>query len=360
MKISETKVKNYIIGTCSLYLFILPIGLPHISFLIGIILFLLHIKDRRLYLFSTIWLGIFIIYGLFYFYLGSSWKALVNNVSSMMMFPIAYELCRNNKKNVLLKYSETFISWTIIGFLIEAIIRFVISTSHSPESGIYRYKFGSVCFFDTNFLGLALLVVIFFIKYLIIFNKLNLSKYYKISIILLLFTISRAAILAWIIGEFIFYNISPDKYCKTIAKRMLQLIIAGVLVGTPVFLILKEDPSFRTKLHILELAQEYFSSSTNINPFLGVGYEHSEKILGIFPHNSIFLFFIETGYLGLILKIIFLGWILFKSNFQALFILLPYTLATMSATGYGCHYLYVVMAIVTILSLRQRSLYLNK
>lgn len=354
MSIPESKIKNYIIGTCSLYFYILPIGLPHISFLIGFILFLIHCRNK-IYLSSTIWIGLFLIFGLIYFYLGSSWKALVNNVSSMMMFPIIYELCLKDKKCKIIEYSKTFIQWTLVGFIIEASIRFVVSTTQSPESGIYRYKFGSICFFDTNFLGLALLGIIFFIKYLTIFEKIKLSRYYIISIILLFFTISRAAILAWIIGEFVFYNISIFKYRNIILKRIFMIFILGIIVGTPIFLFLKEDPSFRTKLHILELANDFFTNS-KINMFWGVGYEHSERMLGIYPHNSVFLFFIETGYLGLTLKILFIGFILLKSNFKILIVLLPYFVATMSATGYGSHYLYVIMAIITILANKSKAI----
>ncbi|MDE5843967.1 MAG: hypothetical protein K2H44_01090, partial [Muribaculaceae bacterium] len=112
--------------------------------------------------------------------------------------------------------------------------------------------------------------------------------------------------------------------------------------------ILSEDPSFKSKLFIFDLAKEIWEQYST--QFFGLGYGKSEESLGIFPHNFFLLYFLELGIIGFSLKIIFLLYILVKSKFQCYIILFPYLIAVMSATGYGTHYLYTVLSLITSLS----------
>lgn len=343
------KLDKLIVIFCACYLAMLPLGLPHLMFVLGILYIFLKACSDRVSV-NILWIFIFIIFGVFQVYIGGDWKAMVNNVSSMIMFPLAYEVLRNRDKDRLLSLGVNFIKVTIWFMSIEAVVRYVLATIMPMGEGMYNYKFHSFMFLDTNFAGLVLLVVVFFIKYLIRFHDIKSIKiYYFIAVVLLFLTVSRAAILAYIFGELIFMNISPTKYLKQIRIRLILLAIIGSIVGTTLFLWLSEDPSFKSKLYIFEVAESVYDDLGMIK-YIGAGYNNSEEVLGIYAHNAIFLYLIDAGILGLLLKTVFLLYIMIKSKWHALSIFLPFFIAAQSAVGYGVHYLYVIMALVVVLS----------
>lgn len=297
---------------------------------------------------SILWIGLFTVFGLIYWATGSDWKTTFNNVSSMMMFPVAIILLKKLNQQRILSLMIIFIKWTMVIFSLECIIRFCWSTIAPSAAGIYRYKFHSILFQDTNFLGLALLVVIFSIKYLkIFFDVKQLNKWYIIAIFLLLFSISRAAIMGWIIGECIFHKINNKNFSRKILSRILIIASIIIIIWTSLYNILNEDPSFKSKLYILDLAQNVSSYYEN-SILWGLGYGKSEESLGIFPHNLLLLYILEIGIIGLALKIIFLYIILLKSHFICLILMVPYFIATMSATGYATHYFYLMCALIVL------------
>lgn len=346
--VPEHKIISFIVSSSAIYLALLPFGLPHLGFAIGFCLFLFHLKDEN-YPASLIWIFVLFIYFFFLIYLGSDIKTTINNLSSMMMFPIVTLLLDKFNTRRILIISESFIKFTIRCFVVEAIIRYLWSTAVPLSEGIYRYKFHSIFFQDTNFLGLALLAIIFYIRYLEIFHGIDNRKYKLIAIILLFLSISRAAILAWIIGEILILGTNRHTLFKKLFKRVLLLSAVGFIAGTTVFVTLQEDPSFRSKLYILDLIESsYFD--IRFNPLYGAGLGNSQQILGIFPHNSIALYYLETGILGLIFKAVLLIYICIKSRWRSVIVFLPYLIATQSATGYATHYLYVTLAMTTLLS----------
>ncbi len=350
LQFKELSLIKLIVGCSSIYLAILPVGLPHIMFFLGLALVLKNIIQKNKVSLNCAFIFVLFLYGFGYIYNGSDWKTVVNNVSSMMMMPIILEILNKYEKKYIIEISSVFIKWTIRCFIVECIIRYVLSILHPMGSGIYMFKFNSVVFQDTNFLGLSLLVVIFFIKYLQEFYKVqDLKKNYVCGIILLLLSISRAAILGWIIGEFLFRHLTSENFRKKVLMRFGILFIVGFFTGTILYTHLYDDPSFKSKLYIFEMAEDIISYY-RFNTFYGVGYGNSEQILGIFPHNSLFLYYFEIGKLGLGIKILCWIFILIKSKMTAIIVLFPYLIATMSATGYATHYLYVCCALIILMT----------
>lgn len=266
----------------------------------------------------------------------------------MMMFPLVIESIRKFNSIEIKRVSHQFIKITLICFTIETVIRYLWSLIVPLSEGIYRFKFHSIIFQDTNFLGLVLLVIIFYLRFNeIYFRDSSCNRLKKIAIILLFLSISRAAILAWIIGEFLLYKSNSTNILKIFFRRFLLLIVIGVFIGASVFIFFQEDPSFRSKLYILELIEENFKTY-KINIVTGVGLGNAEIVMGIFPHNSLLLYFLETGIIGLLFKGIFLLFVLWKTKWYGIVVFVPYFIATLSATGYATHYLYVTFALMTL------------
>lgn len=345
----DSKLITFLVSISAIYFASLPIGLPHIGFIIGLILVLLHIRDRNNST-TIFWIFYIICFGIFYLTRGSSWKALVNNISSMLMYPIVVELLKKATKDRLVKLITYFIKYTIIAVIIETTIRYSLSTISPVSSGIYNYKFHSIMFQDTNFLGLVMLVVIFMIKYLKIFYHIKTqNRNYYIAIILLFLSLSRSAMLAWFIGELICFHMNKINFKKVLLKKMLLLTIIGGIFGSIIFISLYQDPSFRSKLYILDLMKDNYTELSKYQKF-GVGYDNATEYLGIFPHNAVLVYFLDTGYFGLIFKSIFLIYIFIRTHWQGVIIFIPFFIASMSAIGYATHYLYVTLALITILS----------
>lgn len=349
VRLRDSVLISLMVSVSAIYFGSLPIGLPHLAFVVGLILVLLHVGDRKNSK-IILWIFFLICFGLFYLDRGSSWKALVNNVSSMMMYPIVIELLRKTSRQYLVELSLKFINWTVVAFVIEASIRYILSTIFPVGSGIYSYKFHSIMFQDTNFLGLVLLVVIFFIKYLKIFcGVTSQNRNYYIAIVLLFLSLSRTAMLAWFIGELICFRMKKTNFKKVLLKRIVLLSIVGIVFGTMIFLFFYEDPSFKSKLYILDLVINNYKELSQYKVF-GVGYDNATEYLGIFPHNAVLVYYLDTGIVGVLAKFIFLSYILFKTHWQGFLVLIPFFIASMSAIGYATHYLYVVLALITILS----------
>lgn len=356
IKLKEHNLLNFLVITSAIYLVLLPFGLPHVGFMVGLFLFIYHIPDKK-YAKTSFWFFLLIAYLVFLIDRGSDIKTAVNNVSSMMMFPIVIDFFRKRDPDDLLKISYTFIKVTVYCFIIETVIRYSLSILIPMADGLYRFKFHSIFFLDTNFLGLVLLVIIFYIRFLEIFFEVRKLKIFKlISIILLFLSISRAAILAWIICEFLLFRTTRKNIVKKYLQRLILLTILGCITGAALFLVLQDDPSFRSKLYILELVENSYEDF-NINPIFGVGLGNSQEILGIFPHNSVLLYFLEIGAVGIGIKIILLLYIFIKSKGTGIIIFIPYFIATMSATGYATHYLYVTLAITCILMKKHIAYY---
>lgn len=344
------KLDKAIVALCACYLAALPLGLPHLMFVIGFVFLVLKATSGKVSI-NILWLFLFVAFGVMQMIIGGDWKGMVNNVSSMMMFPITYEILRNKTKERLIELSIAFVKTTVILMCFEAVIRYPFATIMPLGEGLYRYKFHSFMFQDTNFAGLVLLVVVFFIRYLKIFYNVNLKKYYWIGVVLLFLTVSRAAMLAYIVGEIMSFKIQPDKYIKQVSFRFILMIIIGTVAGTAIFLWLYEDPSFKSKLYILEIAEKTYDD-LGVIKYIGAGYNKSEELLGIYAHNVIFLYFIETGIVGCVLKLVFLLYIMIKSKWRGLIVFFPMFIAAQSAIGYGIHYLYVILALISVLTFK--------
>lgn len=342
---------------CAFYLAVAPIGIAHICFVLGILILIKDLitktNDK-----SIMWIFILLVFSFNQISIGADWKSTVNNVSSMLMYVIVLNIFNRSSYYRIIDVSKCFLKFTTTILVIECSIRFILSF----PSGInlYNLKFHSFMFLDTNFCGLLILVILCLIKYLEQFqNQKGLKKIYFINIILLILTLSRAAILGFIAFSLLFYHINNHNFLKKIIFRISIFIIIGIIFGGILYKMAIEDDSFRSKLYILGLVEENKNRIKDII-VLGIGLGRGEKFLGIYPHNVFLLYIIETGIVGLALKAIFLLYILIRTHWKGLTIVIPYLISLQSATGYTSHYFYVSLALISLFEkIERRNLYKN-
>lgn len=338
-------VKYIVIGS-SFYLAIAPIGIAHICFIVGLLLLLYSILTRRSDS-SIIWLILLLFFSFFQLHIGASWKAMINNVSSMMMFIIVINILKDSSFKRIILISSSFIRFTTFLLIGECILRMALSIPKGIS--LYNLKFNSFMFLDTNFCGLLILVLLCFGRYLIKFyNVYELKKFIVVDVVLLVLTLSRAAIIGYIVFEILFYNIKIYSWKSSLIKRIIILTIISTAVGSVFINIAMHDDSFNSKLYILGLVNENLPLIYDII-WTGIGYEHGQQFLGIYPHNFFLLYIIEIGVIGLIFKIGFICYCIYRTHGIGFFIVIPFMVPIQSAIGYATHYLFVTLALITLL-----------
>jgi hypothetical protein len=151
-----------------------------------------------------------------------------------------------------------------------------------------------------------------------------------------------------IIGLMFFYEIHVKQFKKQMKIRSALLIIIGGVVGSYLYTILSEDESFRSKVYIFDIFVDGIQIKDTF--WFGMGIGNSKEFLGIYAHNIFLLYFLEIGFIGLLLWLIMIITILVKTNWVGLIILFPFLIAAQSAVGYGAHYLYTALAMVYLLN----------
>lgn len=337
--------KYIIVGSC-LYLAIAPIGIAHICFIVGLLV-LFHRCLKRPCDSSILWLVALIVFSCIQLSIPANWKPLINNVSSMLMYIIIVVLLKGSTYNRLLHISYVFIKATTYALVTECVIRLSLSIPHG--FGLYNLKGNSFMFLDTNFCGLMVLVLVCYVRYLIVFcNQVHLKKFVYIYVLLLLLTFSRAAIIGYIFFEFLFFNMTPTRWKLILFKRLAIIIIWGTLIGGIIIDVANNDDSFKSKIYIYNIVIENIDILRD-KIVWGVGYEHGQTLLGIYPHNFFLLYLLETGIIGLVFKLIFILYILHRTRWIGLFIAFAYLVPIQSAASYATHYFYVVLALMTLI-----------
>jgi O-antigen ligase len=206
---------------------------------------------------------------------------------------------------------------------------------------------------DSNFVGLFSLSLFFFTLYL---KQLTGKKYYLSLTLLALvtfLTISRASIISlFIFCLLIVFRERVYKY------RRLVFFISIIFMFFVPFTLLKFralDESFSTKFTIFESTLEFLKTTSLTNILFGVGFGNAVNSLGIGAHNYLITYFVESGLIGLILILIFWGFMLYKSNFKVGIVMFPFLLNGMSLSTVAIPYLYVIFAVILVFESRRNQ-----
>lgn len=184
----------------------------------------------------------------------------------------------------------------------------------------YAYKFSSVMFFDSNFVGLFLLPVLILNLFYIEVSGRKLFKFLLVIVLLLIFTtFSRSAIITSIAVMYIYFLYVIMRWNKQVF--ILTLFLSAFIASLGLiylYSILLQDGSLNTKLNILSSLNTVFDHDLH-NILFGFGVDVGGTIYsyqeGSYAHALIPLLLGQFGLIGLAVYLTFLMYFSFKGGF---------------------------------------------
>lgn len=185
----------------------------------------------------------------------------------------------------------------------------------------YAYKFSSIMFFDSNFVGLFLLPLL--VLSLFYADKTSWSLRIKLFILIILFlvvlTFSRSAIISalFILYLFLMYKLSVNKRSLffLFVVMSLFLIVLGVIYFSDN---LKMDGSFNTKLGVFASLSTLLDHDV-LNVLFGYGVDAGGTVYSYkedaYAHALIPLLLGQFGLIGLFLYLSVLAYLSYKAGF---------------------------------------------
>lgn len=340
----------------SIYFYGLPVNPVYIIFtFVSLIYACLRPKLR---LNKAIMSGlIYMIYIIINSIINKSYYSL-NVIFSLLCFFLIYELSVNLTINQLIRISERFIDSTILFFLIESIIRLQSPMANPAYDGslyFYKFKFNSIAFQDSNFVGFLLTIVYFFCLYLD--KKTKKTRWFRETflVFLIFLTLSRSSILVVIIGSFI--------YSRIISLKLKKILSWLLFIPTLSFIIyyILNDSSCIMKFGMISNLIDYLSKMFSIKLFLlGVGLGETSKYLGLGSHILYVTNIFETGIIGTILYYFFICCISLKYLKNNDYITIPYLLLGCSLAPHYTPYMFAIYAVCISLEYKTKSLLRGK
>lgn len=344
-------ISYLIIVFSGFYLFNTPIKPVYILSLISYYLYLVFLlfKDKKKYI-DKISIGSFIF--IFYILITQLVKeidigVLFNILISFISMIILMQTLRNIKQEKIHKISYKFIDFTILLTLIDTINRF-INSINMPNSDFYKFKFGSIMFLDSNFVGILIITTLFLCIYLQKYKIQNSNKRILILIILCILTYSRSAIISMSICMYIYFFLKLKEKKRIYKEIFFMYSVALVfIVNNIIFNYILNDGSFYSKFYIVDRSIEFLSNEATINQILfGVGVGNTAQVLGIGGHNILITYLIETGIIGLMMYGLVMFLILSATKMKAWIILLPNFIAGLSLSSLAMPFMYIPCVII--------------
>lgn len=253
-------------------------------------------------------------------------------------------------------------SWLIAILLVaDTIYRFAnpmvpelsqLSFYEQSDSLFYLYKFNSFMFADSNTVGLLAMQTFFLVLGFSDFQRRKNKLLLVILFLMVLFSISRAAIIATIFC-FVLIYFSRSRYLFYFAP----LLAVGVgLAGALVYFYFSDDPSNQERFAIFSSAKDYiFYSANSTELFFGIGLSNSVEVIGQAAHNIFLTYLLELGIIGFFVFSVFFICVSCLSRDAFKYVVLPGFIAGLSYYMYaGTPFLFVPLAIMVEASLRKR------
>jgi len=288
-------------------------------------------------------------------------SAYVNFSFSIVVFIVSYMILNKTNSNTIINLSEKLIFFSIPLLVYEAYYRITnpiffvdFAAKGRDDLDFYYFKINSIMYQDSNFVGLFILSLFFFLLYL---KQFTLKKYYvsfSLLVILIFTTISRASILSLILFSFL-YIFRQKIYKYRIVTFIFSVI--SVFVLFPILLKYRTiDDSFSTKFEIFDRTFEYISSANLMHLLFGVGFGNAVDVLDMGAHNFFVTYLVESGFIGLVLVVIFWLYILFKTKLKVGIVMFPFLLNGMSVASGAIPYLYAMFAVILVLESRRKKI----
>ncbi|MBM3176603.1 MAG: O-antigen ligase family protein [Bacteroidetes bacterium] len=286
-------------------------------------------------------------------FLGASIAGLLGAVLAILYYPIIVSFGFSLTKENLEKISLVFIKSGVVVLSSETIwrllhpdLRYRQFLRIDDTRWIYMFKMNSFMYSDSNITGLHLIVLIFTLFYLKFILKKNFFFLQFTLIGLLVLTFSRAAWIAFLVGMIFIFFIRRRGYLARFIVLVASFIALTAIYWFYLRPIIIGDFSFRAKYNMIDLVMFYFSKAGIVDLLVGVGFTNSIRELGIYAHNIFLVYFMETGIIGLMLWIILQVHLITSSKFSVLILMVPFFVATLSASATFMPYLYTAVALI--------------
>lgn len=324
---------------CGLYITrITAISPVYLVFILALMLAILTNVNCGKYKVSVFTLLSLIILLLSIFLFFNSQIPLVINLLIVLLSPMLVDsyykrryITKQNLLNVFLFYSLVFILdgfWRIKHPYLEHVDKL-----EELGIGFQIYKVNSFMYSDSNFVGLEAVFILSCFLYM--FKSVQRTgllriKYFFVFCALffgVLLTFSRAAIIAMIL-LFIFFILMRSKFIKTVSYMLAPVLL--VVFSWFIYKRFTDDISFESKFNLIRYTLEYIKDSDIDMILLGVGLGNAVEVIGMGAHNLFLTFLIETGVIGLLLFLVLLCIMWFYLKEDAIIIMLPFLIASMS------------------------------
>lgn len=278
---------------------------------------------------------------------------VINVLMSLVYFILSLMLIYCLSKGQLIHISIRMIQLSLPLLIFEAYYRlanpiYILDNGFDyrteEDQFFYPFKLNSIMYQDSNFVGIFILSLFFFACYLTnkFKKKLGVEKLLLVSLLLL--TISRAAIISFII--FLCINYIWSK--KSVFLKITFLIVS-IIISAAGLIKISTDESFQTKFQLLNLFLDFFKESNIATLLFGVGFGNTKYLFGMGAHNFIITHVVESGLIGFSILLSLWLSIIIKSKKKSLIIMLPFLLVGMSLAGHAIPYLYAIFAIIITL-----------
>lgn len=342
---------------------LMPISPVYFAFVISFVFFLLYlllnIKSVRILNKSIypafIWFSYLLVSQLF---LSPDVHTVISALMSVLYFILTIVLITKLDVNHVIKIVDYMFWISIPLLLIESYYRIthpvftVLALDGTQvdvgDTGIYPFKFNSIMYQDSNFVGIYI-VCLFFLAYYL-YNYISKRKFYLVIMgilfVLTLLTLARGAIS----GLIIFFPLFVLSRKIGLGKTIFIFFWIAVLFDIFFLQNVEQDGSIQARFMIIERTISFIKSAPIYELIFGVGIGNSLKYLDIGSHNFFVTYIVETGFLGLTIMMSFWLYLAYISKGNVLFVMLPFLFAGMSLAGHAVPFLYTAFAIIIKLS----------
>lgn len=329
----------------------------YIFFIFGALLFVLDWLSNSLILNNGVFRSdcIFLFFCTPLVFLNSiSYGSKIQDCLNFAVGPVVYIMvkvyCDNVTSDTRMRVSIFFIYSSLFLILIETIIRFFmpdlvdISNIELPlgeELFFYKYKFSSIMYEDSNFVGLQLVVVAAFLITLRLQDQFQKLKFTILSIVIIALTyatFSRASSITVTLLYFAYLVRNFGGFSRF-------LLFGFCLVFSSVYFEqLLVDESLLSKFYIFNVVVDYLVYSTIPQILLGVGIGNGVDVLGMGAHNLSGLLILEAGALYTIFFLSF-SWHRFRNG--AAYIVASIFINGISLVTFAIPFYYVALALAS-------------
>ena len=268
------------------------------------------------------------------------YKDIFLKILELVIFVLSSIFLKKCPIDFILKLVIYFLNISIVFLFLDFMYRF--SHVGINLSDFYLYKYNSLMFEDSNFVGLMIVTLfslgLFFHKY----YQLKISKQLVLLFIFCLLTFSRTSILAIIFSFFLykFWN----------GKISLKFLVIFFVITITLYFILEDffitDGSLLIRLRIIDTIFDFLSQLEDHLFYYGNGIGTTKEVIGKSAHNIILTYLIEIGLCG---SLLYLGlWVSFIiKNVRTLFVILPVCINCMAVEGI-MPYFYVCISLILV------------